>query len=401
MSYNVCMKQMLTTKSLDAMPSATAKRYEVRDQKVNGLHVRVSTTGAKVFYTMVRPNGARRRIKIGPYPVVSLADARRKAMEIARDVELGEFDKSPEVSEASALTLGEMIPKFIELHAKPNTKDWKRTRSVLRKFDSLNNRPLNQIKRQDVTKVLDGIIANGTPTRANRALSAIKKLMNWCVMRGTIETSPVALLRPPTREVQRDRVLNDNEIRAIWRQSEIEDYPFGPFLKLLMMTGQRRAEVSDMRWSELDLDEGIWELPANRVKNARLHIVPLPAQAVAILRSLHGFLNSDFVFTTTGRSAVSGFGRLKERIETVMPENTQDWRFHDFRRTASTGMAKIGVAPHVIDAVTNHKSGVVSGVGATYNRYTYFNEKREALELWASELERMNLKSSATSVEPI
>jgi hypothetical protein len=117
------MKQMLTTKPLDAMPPATAKRYEVRDQKVNGLHVRVSTTGAKVFYTLVRPNGSRRGVKIGPYPVVSLADARRRAMEIARDVELGAFDKTPEDFEASALTLGEMIPKFIEQHAKPNTKD--------------------------------------------------------------------------------------------------------------------------------------------------------------------------------------------------------------------------------------------------------------------------------------
>ena len=381
------MKQMLTTKSLDALPPATTKRYEVRDQKTNGLHVRVSTTGAKVFYTMVRPNGSRKRIKIGPYPVVSLADARRKAMEIARDVELGEFDKIPDVPVETAPSLGEAIPQFIELYAKPRNKDWKRTESVLHKFDGLKDRPIDQIKRQDVTKVLDDIIDNGTPTRANRALSAIKKLMNWYVMRGDIETSPVALLRPPAREVARDRILNADEIRTIWHHSDVEGYPFGPFLKLLMMTGQRRAEVSDMRWSELNLDEGVWELPASRVKNARLHIVPLPPQAVEILRSLNRFLDSDFVFTTTGRSAISGFGRLKERIEAMLPESTPDWRFHDFRRTASTGMAKIGVMPHVIDAVTNHKSGVVSGVGATYNRYTYFNEKREALTLWAAHID--------------
>ena len=222
MSYDVCMKQMLTTKSLDAMPPATVKRYEVRDQKVNGLHVHVSTTGAKVFYAMVRPNSARRRIKISPYPVVSLADARRKAMEISRDVELGEFDKPPDAPEEMAPTLGEVIPQFIELQAKPNTKDWKRTECVLHKLDGLKDRPIDQIKRQDVSKALDSIIASGTP---NQALSAIKKLMNWFVMRGIIETSPVALLRPLTREVQRDRVLADAEIRAIWRQSEKENYP--------------------------------------------------------------------------------------------------------------------------------------------------------------------------------
>lgn len=397
MSYSVFMKQTLTTKSLDAMKPATVKRYEVRDTKVNGLHVRVSTTGARMFYTMSRADGKRRRIKIGPYPVLSLADARRRAMEIARSIELGEFDVASEIPDETVPTLGVVIPQFIELHAKPNTKDWKRTESVLRKFNGLKDMPLDQIKRQDVTKVLDGIIANGTPTRANRALSAIKKLMNWCVMRGTIETSPVALLRPPTREIQRDRVLTDDEIRAIWQQSETECYPFGPFLKLLMMTGQRRAEVSDMRWSELNLDEGIWELPASRVKNARLHIVPLPSQAVTILRSQPKFLDSDFVLTTTGRSSISGFGRLKERIEATLPENTQNWRFHDFRRTASTGMAKIGVMPHVIDAVTNHKSGVVSGVGATYNRYTYLNEKRDALEQWATYVEEITALPTTAS----
>jgi integrase len=312
-------------------------------------------------------------------------------MEIARDVELGEFDKTSDVPVDTAPTLGEAIPEFIELYAKPRNKDWKRTESVLHKFDGLKNRPIDQIKRQDVSKVLDGIIANGTPMRANRALSAIKKLMNWYVMRGDIETSPVALLRPPTPEIPRDRVLNDDEIRAIWQHSATEDYPFGPFLKLLLMTGQRRTEVSAMRWSELNLDECIWELPASRVKNGRLHIVPLPLQVVDLLRSLSRFLDSDFVFTTTGRSAISGFGRLKERIEATLPENTPDWRFHDFRRTASTGMAKIGVMPHVIDAVTNHKSGVVSGVGATYNRYTYFNEKREALEQWADHLTELTI----------
>ncbi|WP_257883907.1 Arm DNA-binding domain-containing protein [Roseobacter insulae] len=127
------MKQMLTTKSLDAMLPATTKRYEVRVQKVNGLHVRVSTTGAKVFYTLVRPNGSRRRIKTGPYPVVSLANARRNAMEIARDVELGEFENAPEISEASAPTLGEIFPKFIKLHAKPVRRQgfWDRWRPEL------------------------------------------------------------------------------------------------------------------------------------------------------------------------------------------------------------------------------------------------------------------------------
>lgn len=380
--YDALMKQTLTTKSIEALKPATAKRYEVRDIKTPGLHLRVSVTGAKVFYLSARANGQRRRIKIGPYPIVSLVDARRRATEIVRDIELGIFENKQTLQEASAPPLCEAINQFIDLYAKPNTKDWRGTRSILGKFATLGDMPLDQIKRKDVVSVLDSIVASGTPTRANRALAAIKKLMNWCIDRGVIETSPVASLRPPTREVARDRVLAGDEIIAILKAADAEGFPFAQFVHLLMLTGQRRGEVAAMRWSEINFDDATWTLPAQRSKNGRLHIVPLTDVMVKILKSLPRFIGSDFVFTTTGITPISGFGRLKERLDDALPDDTEDWRFHDFRRTASTGMAKLGVLPHVIDAVTNHKSGVVSGVAATYNRYSYLEEKRGALARW-------------------
>lgn len=376
------MKQTLTTKSIDALKPATAKRYEVRDSKTPGLHLRVSVTGAKVFYLSARADGQRRRIKIGPYPIVSLADARRRATGIARDIEFGVFGHEQAQQDATAPTLTEAITQFVDLYAKPNTKDWKGTRSILAKFATLADTPLDQIKRKDVVAVLDGIVASGAPTRANRALAAFKKLMNWCIDRGVIETSPVASLRPPTREVARDRVLEGAEIAAIWKAADAEGFPFTQFIHMLMLTGQRRGEVAAMRWSEIDFDDVTWTLPAQRSKNGRLHIVPLTDAMVKILKSLPRFIGSDFVFTTTGVTPISGFGRLKGRLDDALPDDTADWRFHDFRRTASTGMAKVGVLPHVIDAVTNHKSGIVSGVAATYNRYSYLEEKRDALARW-------------------
>lgn len=373
------MKQTLTTKSIDALKPATAKRYEVRDSKTPGLHLRVSVTGAKVFYLSARADGQRRRIKIGPYPIVSLADARRRATEIARDIEFGVFGHEQAQQDATAPTLTEAITQFVDLYAKPNTKDWKGTRSILAKFATLADTPLDQIKRKDVVAVLDGIVASGAPTRANRALAAFKKLMNWCIDRGVIETSPVASLRPPTREVARDRVLEGAKIAAIWKAADAEGFPFAQFVHMLMLTGQRRGEVAAIRWSEIDFDDAIWTLPAQRSKNGRLHIVPLTDAMVKTLKSLPRFIGSDFVFTTTGVTPISGFGRLKERLDDALPDDTADWRFHDFRRTASTGMAKLGVLPHVIDAVTNHKSGIVSGVAATYNRYSYLEEKKGSL----------------------
>jgi len=381
-SYDTLMKQTLTTKSIDALKPAEGKRYEVRDSKAPGLHLRVSSTGAKVFYLSARADGQRRRIKIGPYPIISLADARRRATEIARDIELGVFRHEQAPHEATAPTLREAISLFIDRYAKPNTKDWKGTRSILGKFSSLDDTPIDQIRRKDVVAVLDGIVESGTPTRANRALAAFKKLMNWCIDRDDLETSPVASLRPPMREVARDRVLEGAEIAAIWTAADVEGFPFAQFVHMLMLTGQRRGEVAAMRWSEIDFDDAIWTLPAQRSKNGRLHIVPLTDAMVKILRSLPRFIGSDFVFTTTGVTPISGFGRLKERLADALPDETADWRFHDFRRTASTGMAKVGVLPHVIDAVTNHKSGIVSGVAATYNRYSYLEEKRDALARW-------------------
>jgi integrase len=135
-----------------------------------------------------------------------------------------------------------------------------------------------------------------------------------------------------------------------------------------------------MRWSELDLDRATWTIPAHRAKNGNAHIVPLSPIALGILRALPRFAGSDFVFTTTGNTAVSGFGRLKERLA---PAATSDWRFHDIRRTVATNLAALRVPPHVIEAVLNHQSGIVSGVAAVYNRHAYLEEKSEALGLWA------------------
>ncbi|MEM5474690.1 Arm DNA-binding domain-containing protein [Hoeflea sp. AS60] len=174
------MKKKLTPKTIEALPPATGKRYEVQDALLPGLHLRVSATGGKVFGVSRRIAGRMKRIRIGAYPIVSLADAREKARDILRDIELGQYDQnSPSVFDPR-LSLGEVVPQFIELYAKPRNKDWRGTERVLQKFSPLFPCPIDQIKRADIVRVLDTIIAGGAPTRANQALAAIKKLMNWC-----------------------------------------------------------------------------------------------------------------------------------------------------------------------------------------------------------------------------
>lgn len=390
-------RRTLTPKTIGSLPAAEFKRYEVRDKLTPGLLLRVSDTGLKVFYVSKRVNGRMRRFKIGPYPILSLHDAREKARELLRNIELGRYvEKAPHEEEQRVPTLAETALQFIELYAKPRNRDWKGAERVLLKFSSLYSRQIDSVKRADVVRVLDTIVANGTPSRANRALAAIKKLMNWCVDRGVIEHSPVAQLRMPAKEQARERVLTDDELRLCWQMAAAEGYPFAPCVWLLILTGQRRGEVSGMRWSELDLVNATWTLPSRRVKNKSSHIVPLSPLAMDIIRSLPRFLGSDYVFTTTGTTPISGFGRLKERLDTAFGPVAEGWRFHDLRRTAASNLAMLRTPPHVIEAVLNHKSGIVSGVAAVYNRHTYLDEKREALEAWANRVREI----VAASPEP-
>ena len=144
-----------------------------------------------------------------------------------------------------------------------------------------------------------------------------------------------------------------------------------------------------MRWSELDLANRTWTIPAKRAKNATTHIVPLAPLVVDILKAVPRFLGSDLVFTTTGRTTISGFGRLKRRLEGAVGLEAEGWRLHDVRRTVATNMAMMGIQPHLIEAVLNHKTGIVSGVAAVYNRHAYLEEKREALEKWAGYVEKI------------
>ncbi len=375
------MKQKLTPKTIEHLATQD-RRKEVWDVVLPGFGVRVYPTGRKTFFVMARVDGRQKRVTIGNYPAVALKDARDQARAIMRDVQLGTFEET--VAE-SAPTFAETVPKFIELHAKPRNRDWRGTERILTsKFKPIEGKPLDQIKRSDVVRILDDIIGDGTPYRANRSLAAIKKLFSWALNRGMIEVHPLAGLSLPHPEMARDRVLSDDELAALMATAEDEGYPFGHMFQVLAFTGQRRGEVSGMRWSEIDLDRAMWTIPVERSKNKHSHDVPLAPQVVDILRSMPRFVGSDLVFTTTGVTPVSGFGKVKKRIDEAM--GADDWRVHDLRRTAASGMARLSVQPHVVEKILNHRTGVISGVAAVYNRYGYETEKREALERWAAHI---------------
>jgi integrase len=261
--------------------------------------------------------------------------------------------------------------------------------------DLWGDRDLASIRKRDVIAFLGTFVDRDKGYMANRVLAALRKMFNWAVGQDIITASPCTGIERPTAEVSRERVLTKGELRLIWNAAGADGigWPFGPIIRLLILTGQRRTEVGEMRWSEIDLENKTWKLPRGRVKNNSGHEVPLSAAAVDILKSLPHVDGGDFVFTTTGTTAVSGFSRAKDILD--RKTGIAEWRLHDLRRTAATFMAEeLHVAPHVIEAVLNHMSGSKKGVAGIYNRATYATEKRTALDAWS----RYVLELVATNV---
>jgi integrase len=192
----------------------------------------------------------------------------------------------------------------------------------------------------------------------------------------------------------RDRVLDNRELALVWKASETLGWPFEPLMKLLILTGQRKSEISEGRWPEIDLAAEVWGLPPSRIKNKRSHKVPLSPQALAILEGLPRIGAGDLMFTTNSKTAVSGFSRAKRNLDAAIAalnggEEIEPWALHDVRRSVASGLQRLGITLHVIEKVLNHASGSFAGIVATYQRHEFEPEKRGALERWAAHVERI------------
>jgi integrase len=287
--------------------------------------------------------------------------------------------------------------RFVERYAKAHNKTWK---EVQRKLDvnvlpHWGKRSIASITRRDVIALLDSVVDRGAAVEANRVLAAIRKFFNWAIERGLLETSPCAGIKPPTPESARDRVLDDRELALVWRGADALGYPFGPFVQLLILTGQRRAEVAGTMWSEIDVDLALWSLPPEPTKNGEPHAIPLAPWALAILTSLPR--TCDFVLSTNGKTSISGYSKAKTSLDAAITNLNgaplAPWTFHDIRRTLATRMAALGVQLPTVERLLNHTSGSFGGVAGVYQRHSYSTEMRQALETWAQHLLTLDLGS--------
>jgi integrase len=408
----------LSIKNLMRPDRRPGKRKEVPDGKVAGLYFVIQPSGAASWAVRYRAAGKPAKLTLGPHSALDLATARKRAKEALGEIAGGKDPAAAKrASKAAAKAMAEdrlevIARDFVEKHAKRKAGAlWAaETERLLRVeiLPKLGKKRLGEITKANVHYLLDGIVDRGSPTTANRALAVLKKLANWSLERGLIAASPFAGLKPPAPEHARDRVLSDAELRLAWQAFGSVGEPFGPVGRLLLLTGARLREVAEGRWSEIDLVARTWTIAKERSKSGLAHEIPLSDKAVEILAALPrmGDKKDGFIFTTTGKTPVSGFSRAKVSVDTaIMKRLRKDaeecgdnpagvkgpppWVFHDLRRSCASGMAGIGIAPHVVEAVLAHKSGTIKGVARVYNRYSYGPEKRAALDAWGRKLDEI------------
>ncbi len=322
------------------------------------------------------------------------ADAKAKAAADAEARELDRFEAVADRYVARALTKKRSGAEAARLLRQGPVAAW-------------GSRHVAAIRRVDVADLLDAI-AQRSPATARLTYAALRGLFGWCIERELLNVSPCDHVKAPPRPAARDRVLSDGELAVIWQGADALGFPFGPVIKLLILTGQREGEVAGMAWSELDLDAATWTIPKERTKNAREHVVDLAPEAMAVIGAVPR--DGDLLFPARRASArkhvratgetdlkpVVGFAAAKRlldgdvRPKTKVPLPTYDlahWRLHDLRRTAASGIAGMPggrFPPHVVERVLNHASGVTGGLVGVYQRHEYRPERKAALEAWGA-----------------
>lgn len=411
--------RVLTVQAIDRLKPDAARRLEIPDATLPGLYFIIQPSGAKSWAVRYRHGDRTRKLTLGAYPGLDLAQARANGRAALHAVSLGQDPIAERKVVAPPPThdlIETVIESFIDRHVTPRNRPRtaEETIRILRTkvLPRWEGRKIQEIGRRDVIELLDGIVDAGTPVAANRTLAALSKLFNWAADRGVIDANPCVRIKAPAAETSRDRVLSDDELRLLWRACGSIGWPFGPFVQILLLTAQRRDEVAKIRRSELREGGTLWTIPAERAKNGQAHDVPLSGEVQGVLGSLPRVAGqAGYLISTTGNSGVSGYAKAKARLDAEMlalartgaaaaggdPESItlEPWRLHDLRRTASTGMGRLKIEPHVIEAVLNHRSGVIKGVAAVYNRYQYLDEKRAALQAWASHVASISGEQNA------
>jgi|tagenome__1003787_1003787.scaffolds.fasta_scaffold20984319_1 integrase len=439
------MGKLLTAASV-ARYQPASRRREIADLGAQGLRLVIQPSGARSWAMRFRrPNGRSAKLTLGPVDIsgaevateprigapLTLAGARRVSAEVQRlravgrdvvaDFSEEKRDRTHRAAQRAAAAFGGAACEFVQEHARPRTRRWKETARLLGVepttlepipgglAERWRDKPVEEIDSRQIQFVIDEVRKSGVPglagrtrqtdARARAMFSCLSVMFSWLAARHRVASNPCQAVVRPSPPASRDRVLTDSELRWFWAACDTLGQPFGPLFKLLLLTGARLDEVTKLSRSELSEDRRVWALSGSRTKNRRPHTVPLAPLALVILDDIKSIQSqAGFMFTTNGLTPVSGYSKAKKRLDRLMSDAAREsrpdgeipsWRLHDLRRTAATGMAEIGIAPHIVEAVLNHVSGSRAGVAGTYNRAQYASGKRTALNEWAEHVSRV------------
>jgi integrase len=372
----------LTLNRIDGLKCPPGKRDKlVFDGEQRGLGVRVTAGGSKTYLAQYNWQGQKRRIPLGSCRAVSLAKARDAVRAIMGEVAKG-IDPATERKKAKAneaLTLKALLADWKALHLSGKRPRYasEAVRALTHAFRRYLDIPAANLSRATVVKTLDAIACAGSASMAARTAAYGKAAYGWAMKRGTLSINPFINL-PVAPTERRERVLTDDELAAIWHATDGIG-PFNGIARLLILTGQRRAEVAGMTWAELSGDFSTWIIPASRTKNGATHIVPLASPAQDLLRGVPRF--GELVFPGL-RGSFNGWAKAKADLD--IKSGVKGWRLHDLRRTMATGLQRLGVRLEVTEQVLNHVSGSRSGIVGVYQRHDFASEKRAALEAWGA-----------------
>jgi integrase len=397
------MKRTLNDRLIRALkPAAAGCRYEVKDIVVPGLAVRVTDNGRRTYILRRRYPGSTHanRRALGDCGVISLDDARTKARAwlemIARDVDPRTQEERQRQAERGKRrnTFAAIAEDFIRDKLPGERKGWEAERDIRREFLPVwGKRPIAEITARDVRDIIKAVKDRGTLYQAHNLFVLARRLFSWTIDQHVygLETSPCDRLKPKAlvgKRSARTRVLTGDELGALWKAAESLGYPYGPLFRMLALTGQRKSEVAEARWSEFDLGHKLWTIPAERMKADAAHVVPLTDDVIEILTSLPRFNKGDHLFSTdSGVKPVDGFSNGKVKLDKAMAAElgraVEPFVIHDIRRTMRTGLSALPVPDLVRELVIAHSK---PGLHKVYDQHAYLDEKRRALELWAAKL---------------
>ena len=401
-------RKKLTDRAVKLL-KARSERYEVWDSSAAGFGVRVSPTGRKSWIYLYRFEGRPRRMTLGTYPRVSLATARAHYGN-AREL-LEEHGRDPGAEKVGANrahrdapTVNDLVDIYMEKWAKPRKRSWKEDERILNNDvrPAIGRKKAADVVRRDIIEILDSVVERGAPIAANKTLAITRKMFRFGLSQDLVPHNPCEAVQAPAETKCRDRVLSSSEVKKLWRVLEGDAVRMTPgvrlCLNLILVTAQRRAEVVSATWSDIDMATGWWTIPEEVAKNKLAHRVPISPVAKSLFKKakqLSG--DSGFVFPNpSGKRHIraDAISKAVRRNEAVF--QIDHFAPHDLRRTAASHMASAGTPRLTIGKILNH---VESGVTAVYDRHSYDQEKRKALNAWGRKLESITTGRKAKVIE--